>query len=205
VYKLYYFRGASPLAVHVLLEELGVDYTLEEISMPDGEHESPRYLAINPKGRLPALETPKGILTENLAILAYLAETHRKPDLFIEDPFEFAQAQALNSYFASTLHIAYAHGRRGKRWSDDPAVIEGMKVKVAENLKAGAELIENHLLRGPWAMGERYTFCDPYLYMAERWIDTAEIDLSGYPKLAAHKAAMLERPAVKAALQKQGL
>ena len=95
MHKLYLSKGSSALAAHILLEEIGVPHETIAVSIPDKAHLTPEYLAINPKGRVPALETPQGVLTENPAILAYLAQAHPEQELAPTDPFAFAQAQAL--------------------------------------------------------------------------------------------------------------
>ena len=83
------------------------------------EQRSSRYLAVNPKGRVPAMVTDRGILTETPAILAFIAQNFPQAGLApLADPFAFAQVQAFNSYLCSTVHVAHAHGKRGHRWAD---------------------------------------------------------------------------------------
>ena len=128
--KLYYSKGTSALAAHILLEEVGAHYQVEEVPIPKGAHLSPDYLAINPKGRIPALQTPHGVLSENPAILEYIAATHPDANLIPAGPFEQAQARSFCGYLASTVHTAFAHKQRGARWADDPGAIEAMQSKV---------------------------------------------------------------------------
>ena len=106
-----------------------------------------KNLKINPKGRVPALITEKGILTETPAMLAYLAQIAPDQNLAPTDPFEFAIAQAINSYMASTVHVAHAHKHRGARWADDPLVHEAMRAKVTANMTECAQIIEKHYLK----------------------------------------------------------
>ena len=78
----------------------------------------------------------QGIITENPAILLYIAQTHPKAELApLDDPFALGQIQAFNSFLCSTVHPAHAHRMRGYRWSDDTAVVEAMKVKVPQNMR----------------------------------------------------------------------
>lgn len=205
MYKLYLSKGSSALAVHILLEDIGVPYETVFVSIPDKAHQTPDYLAINPKGRVPALQTPQGVLTENPAILAYLAQAHPELELAPTDPFAFAQAQALNGYIASTLHVAFAHKARAARWADDPAAIAAMQAKVSDNIAEGAQFVEQYLLKGPWALGARYSICDPYLFLVHRWMAASGVDLAEYPKLSAHTDAMGVRPAVQVAQAQHGL
>ena len=141
--------------------------------------------------------TDKGILTENVALLLYVAQTYPKANLAPADPFGIAKMQAFNAYLASTVHVNHAHKMRGYRWADDVAAQESMKKKVASNMTECAALIESDYLEGPWVMGQQYTVADPYLYVLESWMPGDGVDLSKFPKITAHKAAMEKRPAVQ--------
>ena len=126
MYKLYYAPGTCPLASHIALEEAAADYSVDRLDFNSTQQQSPEYLKVNPKGRVPSLVTDYGTLTETPAILAYIAQTFPKAKLApLDDAFAFAQVQSFNSYLCSTVHVAHAHGRRGARWADDAAAIEG--------------------------------------------------------------------------------
>jgi len=197
----YYAPGTCALASHIALEEAGAKYDAVRLSFKDNQQRSPEYLKINPKGRVPALVTERGILTETPAILAYVAQTHPHARLApLDDPFGFAKIQALNSYLCSTVHPAHAHRVRGSRWADDPAAIEELKRKAPQVVADCFELIEAEMFVGPWAMGETYTIADPYLYTLCTWWEGDSFDPKRAPKLAAHRHRMAERPAVQRAL-----
>src|SRR5262245_11120006 len=135
--KLYYAPDTCALASHIALEEADADYSLERISFAANEQHSPKYLVINPKGRVPAMVTDRGILTETPAMLAFIAQSFPQARLApLSDPFAFAQVQAFNSYLCSTLHVAHAHRMRGHRWADDPAAIAEMQRKVPQSVGA---------------------------------------------------------------------
>lgn len=202
---LYLSKGSSAVAPHLLLEEIGADYDVVEVPIGKGAHLSADYLKINPKGRVPALRTPGGILTENPAILWYLGELAPNNELLPQDPFNRARAQEINAYICATVHIAFAHKQRGARWSDDPVSIEGMKGKVAANLADCATLIEAHYLKGPWVLGDSYSICDAYMFLVPRWMAAAGVALSDYPALERHYKAMLDREATQRVLTAHGL
>ncbi len=83
------------------------------------EQTKPEYLALNPKGRVPALVTERGVLTETPAILAYTAQTWAAAELApLDDLFAFAEMQAFMSYLCPTVHVAHAHRGRGHRWAE---------------------------------------------------------------------------------------
>ncbi len=198
---LYYAPGTCALASHITLEQTGADYEARRIDFPAGEQRSPEYLAVNPKGRVPALVTSEGVVTETPAILAYISQIHPEANLApINDPFRFAQVQAFNSYLCATVHVAHAHGRRGSRWADDPVAIEAMKRKVPESVAECFELIEQQMLHSPWVMGADYTVCDPYLFTVSQWLEGDGIDIRRFPKVADHRNRMSGIPAVQQVL-----
>lgn len=201
---LYYAPHTCALASHIALEEAGADYQAKRIDFGREEQRQPAYLAVNPKGRVPALVTDAGVLTETPAILAYIAQLFPQAGLApLDDPFAFAAIQAFNSYLCSTLHVSHAHRMRGHRWADDPAAIEAMKRKVPETVAAGFDYIERHVFAGPYVMGEAYTIADPYLFTIARWMEGDGVDPADFPKVSAHRETMRERAAVKAALAVQ--
>jgi len=140
--KLFYASDTCSLASHIALEDAGADYSTARISFANDEQRKPEYLAINPKGRAPALVTDKGVLTETPAILAFIAQSFPQARLApLDDAFRFAEVQAFNSYLCSTLHVAHAHRMRGNRWADDPAAIAAMQRKVPESVTPCYQLI----------------------------------------------------------------
>jgi glutathione S-transferase len=202
--KLFYAPNTCSLASHIALEEAGAAYTTVRVDFASNGQRQPEYLAINPKGRVPALVTDSGILTETPAILAFIAQSYPKAGLApLDDPFAFAQVQAFNSYLCSTVHVAHAHRMRGNRWADDPAAIAEMKRKVPQSVGAAYDLIEHGMLKGPWVMGETYSICDPYLFTVSEWLEGDGVDLSRLRKVVAHRNRMSERPPVRKAIAEE--
>jgi glutathione S-transferase len=204
MYKIYYAPGTCALASHIALEEAGAAYKAERLDFRANQQNSPDYLAINPKGRVPALVTDRGILTETPAILAFIAQTFRQAKLApIEDAFAFAEVQAFNSYLCSTVHVAHAHKMRGYRWATEESTFADMKRTVPKSVGACFDLIERNMLKTPWVMGERYTICDPYLFTIAQWLEGDGVDVSTLPKVMAHRQRMLERPAVRKIVEEE--
>ncbi len=171
------------------------------LSFAANEQRGPEYLAINPKARVPALQTERGVLTETPAMLAFVAQTYPEAGLApLDDPFAFAEAQAFNSYLCSTVHVAHAHRMRGYRWADDEAAFAAMRDFVPKSVGACFELIERTMLKGPWVMGEAYSICDPYLFTVAQWLEGDGVDTSTIPAVMGHRRRMSERPAVRRAL-----
>jgi glutathione S-transferase len=204
MYKIYYAPGTCALASHIALEEAGAAYKAERLDFRANQQNSPDYLAINPKGRVPALVTDRGILTETPAILAFIAQTFPQAKLApIEDAFAFAEVQAFNSYLCSTVHVAHAHKMRGYRWATEESTFADMKRTVPKSVGACFDLIERNMLKTPWVMGERYTICDPYLFTIAQWLEGDGVDVSTLPKVMAHRQRMLERPAVRKIVEEE--
>jgi len=202
---LYYAPGACSLASHIALEDSGAYYVAQRIDYASKQQTSPEYLAINPKARVPALVTPRGVLTETPAILAFIAQSYPAAALApLDDPFAFAKLQAFNSYLCSTVHVAHAHRMRGYRWVDDSAAIEAMQRKVPETVGACFDLIERAMFVGPWVMGVAYTIADPYLFTLAQWLEADGVDPARLPRVADHRSRMLQRPAVKKAMANEG-
>jgi glutathione S-transferase len=196
--RFYYAPMSCALATHIVLEHIGADYEAEKLNLRENDQNAPGYLAINPKGRVPALVTDQGILTETPALLLYLAQTYPAAKLApLDDAFALAQMQSINSWFCSTVHVHHAHGARGRRWSDDLDAQKSMKAKVAENMTGAAELIEREILRGPWVMGEQFTVADAYLFTMTSWMAGDGVDMTKFPKLADHFTRMLAISAVQ--------
>lgn len=199
--KLYYAPGTCALASHIALAEAGADYTLQRVDFKSNQQNSPDYLAINPKGRVPALVTARGVLTETPALLVYIAQSFPQAGLApLTDAFALAEVQAFNSYLCATVHIAHAHRVRGARWANEESSFADMKRKVPETVGGCFALIERAMFRGPWAMGEHYTICDGYLFTVAQWLAGDSVDIKDFPKIADHFQRMSERPAVRKAL-----
>ena len=200
----FYSPGSCALASHIALEDAGASYELKRVDFRKTEQQSPDYLAVNPKGRVPALATPLGAVTENPAILAFIAQSFPEARLApLGDPFAFAQLQAFTTYLCSTVHVAHAHRGRGYRWANDEASFADMKRKVPETVGACFELIETRMFRGPWAMGEDYSIADPYLFTIASWLEGDGVDIARFPRVADHRARMAERESVKKAIEQE--
>ncbi len=201
---LYYTPGTCAQAVRIALEEAGAEYQLVRVDFAAGQQRTPEYLAVNPKGRVPALVTPHGTLTETSALLAYIAQCFTAAQLAPADAHGFARMQEFHSYLATTVHVAHAHRPRASRWADEPEAIAAIQRKVPQNMTECFDLIERHYFagadQGPWVMGGQYTVADGYLFTIGTWLEGDGVDIARFPKVCAHAQRMRERPAVQRAL-----
>ncbi len=199
--KLYYSPGACALASHIALEEAGAAYDSQAIDLRKGEQKTPEYLAINPAGVTPALQTDRGVVTQNAAILAYVAELYPQANLAPTDPFERARFNAFNGFLASSLHPAI-----GRLLFSRPP-LEGQARDDARDLVLSKlQLVEDTMLQGPFVFGEGFTGADGYLSVFSRWSRQAQLlDPERFPKLNAHLDVIQSRDAVRRVLQAEGI
>ena len=206
--KLFYAPNACSLASHIALAETGAAFEAVRVDTKAGEQRQPAYLAINPKGRVPALVTPRGTLTESVVILGWVAQTfpdaQLKPD---GDFYTFSEMQSFNLYLASTIHVTFAHLFRATRWADSQSAVAEIQAKVPSSLKEQWKLIEDRFADGrPFVCGQQYTVADPYLYVFARWLEREGAGGSAaMPLTRAHRTRMQERAAVKKVLAAEGL
>ncbi len=194
---LYYAPRTVALASHLALEHAGASYELARVDFAKTEQRSPQYLRVNRKGRVPALVTDRGVLTETPAMLQYIAQCFPAAGLApLDDPFLLAEMNAFASYLCSTVHIAHAHKMRGARWSDEPPVWDAMRRYVPRSVGDAFAPIEHEYLRGPWVLGERFSVADYYLLTIARWLEGDEVDLTPLPRVLDHRARMLAMPLV---------
>lgn len=200
--RFYYSPGACAMASHIALEEAQADYELIKIDLRKGEQKTPEYLAINPAGVTPALVTDKGVITENVAILAYVAQLFPAANLAdVDDPFAFAQTQRVNAYLGSSLHPAI-----GKVIFSRPPLEGQAREDAAALALTKYDLVEHHLLKGPWVAGETYTVSDGYLSVFSRWARQNDLlDKARFPKLNAHLDLVQSRAAIRRVLHEEGL
>ncbi|AUT47860.1 glutathione S-transferase family protein [Achromobacter sp. AONIH1] len=200
-WTFYTAPGTCALATHIALHEAGAEFDLVKLDIAAGQQQGPDYLRVNPKGRVPALATPQGVLTETPALLAFVAQSFPAAGLApLDDPFAFARMQELASYLASTAHVAHAHKRRGARWADDPAAHEAMRAKVPQTMTVCAAYLEAQIV-GPWVAGERYSVVDGYLYTVGSWLEGDGVDMTRFPKLTAYLERVGQREAVRRAVK----
>ncbi|HEY3811782.1 MAG TPA: glutathione S-transferase N-terminal domain-containing protein [Caulobacteraceae bacterium] len=205
--ELYYSPGACSLAPHIALREAGAEFDLRPVKFAENQQRSPQHLELNPLGRVPVLTTADGTLTENPAILGWIAR--RWPDAKLaplDDPWALAQVESFNSFVASSVHVAFSHLFRPGRWVDPEPARKATAAKAPETLRNLFDIVEAKLAAGPFVHGKRFTTSDPYLLVMSRWFLRAALaDVSRYRRVRAHATLIQERPATLEALAAEGL
>lgn len=201
--KLYYSPGACSLSDHIVLEWIGQPY--EAVKVGREERRKPEFLAINPAGAVPALDHDGWVLTQNSAILNYLADLHPVAGLGGDGS---ARSRAeVNKWIAfsnSDVHPAFHPLFGSTAYLEDPALIEKSKDAARAKIRTLYERADAHLAGKDWLAGSR-SVADPYLYVTYRWARANGVDLNGLDNLAAFASRIEADPAVQKVLQDEGL
>jgi glutathione S-transferase len=206
--RLYYSPGACSLASHLALEEAGAEFEAVRIDFGKAEQRSPAYLAINDKGRVPALADGDWVLTENPAILRFIAERFPRAGLWPAEPHAAGRCAEWLAWFASTVHVAYAHVRRAERY----ATTDDAKAEVVERGRETCDdlwqMIEVKLSHGGWAAGDALSVADLYALVFWNWGGGQVLGYDmprRFPHWTAHARRLAERPPVRRVFEREGL
>ena len=188
----------------IALEEAGIPFDIELIRFTHGEHKSPGFRKVNPKGKVPALAIDGEVLTENVAILWYLHERHPQAGLLpvAGTPAERANVLADLCFCSATLHPLVTRIRMPMFFAgnDNAALVKATAEAAMDEYFA---LVEARLAERPWWFGERWSAMDGYLYWVFWRVEGAGYDVSRDPRFEAHARANEQRPAVQRALARE--
>jgi glutathione S-transferase len=201
--KLYYSPGACSLADHIALEWTGQPYEAERVSRE--QRRSPEYLAINPAGAVPALQDGDWVLTQNNAILHYIADRFPQSALAGDGtPRGNAEVNRWLGFLNSDLHPAFKPLFGATAYLEDEATIDKTKDDARAKLRGLFERIDRQLAGSEWLAGPR-SLVDPYLFVVTRWAKASGIDLRGFDNLERHFHRMREDAAVRKVMADEGL
>lgn len=189
--KFYYTPGTVSLAAHIALEMSTLSYQTQAIDFKQQEQKGASFLAVNPLGRVPALATPQGVITEVIAILNFIVARGIKPDspLYLstqQDDFFKAKVDAFNSFMSSTVHVGHAHLWRAERWVSEASSKKDMAEKTPLNMQNYYRLIEEQLFIEPWVHGEIFSTSDILLFVVTRWLSGDGVDPQQFSKVYQH-------------------
>lgn len=200
---LYYSPGACSMASHIALEETGEPYNAKETSLATNEHKTPEYLAINPRGKVPALDVGGEVITENTAILSYIGKRFPETKMFPEDPMEQARCISQMAWFSNTPHISQREIMRPYRFSSIEANYHDVKETMRKNFWSDLQEIEQFIGDNDWILGEQYTMADPYSLVFYRWGVRAGLPMNDLRSFTKIKDRLLARPAVQTVLKRE--
>lgn len=200
--KLHYLAGACSLAGHIALEWAGADYTTSAVARDQLKND---FLRINPMGAVPALELDGEVLTQNTAILNFIADSFPAAKLGGErSPRERAEVNRWIGFLASDLHPAFKPMFGATAYLEDADVIARTKAHALAQVRRLLGLVDAHLAGREWLADTR-SVADPYLYVQLRWAKKLGVDLADFPALAAFCARMDADAGVQKALAEEGL
>jgi glutathione S-transferase len=199
--KLYYYPGACSLAPHIVAREAGIALTLEKVDLANRTTETgANYLAVNPKGYVPALGLQDGsVLTEASAIIQYLADNQADADLApAHGTMERYRLLEWLGFISTEIHKGF-----GPLWN--PTTPDAVKTATKERLATRFALLDETLGKQPFLTGDKFTIADAYLFTVVNWTNFHGIDISSFPNLQAFQARVASRPSVQQALEAEGL
>ncbi|WP_347302054.1 glutathione S-transferase [Croceibacterium sp. TMG7-5b_MA50] len=201
---LHVMPGTCSLAANIAVAWIDAPVTVG--NMAYGEHKQPAYLAINPKGKVPAVSFPDGdVLTELSAILAWLGAEHGGPGYARDTKLGRREAEAL-SFMTTEVHGTYGPHFAADKFARSDAAQAEVKQATYDKLRGHYQMLEDTLSSsgGDWYLGER-SFADAFLYVLVRWLDQTPLSLADYPALAAHRDRMEADQGVRTALARQDM
>lgn len=200
--KLYYLPGACSLASHIALREAGADFELDRFDKASKKTESGvDFLALNPKGYVPALSLDDGdLLTENASVLQFIADAHPSAAL--------APAAGTRQRVRLQEHLNFIATELHKSFSPlfNPESSDEMKAAAKKKVAQRFDLVETQLSDGrPYLLGDTFSVADAYLFTVVNWSFPTGIALDSWPNLAAYHQRVAARDSVQAALKAEGL
>lgn len=202
--KLYTMAGTCALACNIAVA--WTDAPIEIVNLERGAHRAPDYLAVNPRGQVPALVMDDGsVLTEAIAILSFIGAKFGSDDYARDRELGYREAEAL-SYLSSEVHAAFKGHFSPGTFADTPKTEKTVRHKTYDRLRPMFARLDEQAgaSDGPWLL-ERRSFADGYLYICGRWLDRTPIDLDDYPHLLTQQQAMEADDGVRLALARQGM
>jgi len=203
--KLYYAPGACSLSPHIVAAEAGIALDLVRVNLGRTPHTTASgadFSSVNPNGYVPVLELDDGQwLTEGPAIVQYLADL--KPERGLAPAagtLARARLQSWLNFVGTELHKMYSPWLFHAEYGEQAQTVA--RGKLAERLA----FVDRHLAdNGPYLMGASFTVADAYLFTVVSWSKLVNVDLSDFPAVRAHLERVGARPAVRQAMQAEGL
>jgi glutathione S-transferase len=201
--RLYYSPGACSMASHIALEETGTVYEAKPVRLAKGEQLTAEYRKINPRGKVPALEVDGRVLTENVAIMSYLAERFPDAGLMPSEPTARASCLSLMAWMSNSVHPCFTHIRRPERFSADPQSHAQIQEMGRNSFWAACQEIDGLLAHKTWLMGSHYSAADCYALVFYCWAGFADMPAGDLAHYTAFKDRMLHRTAVRRVLKRE--
>lgn len=201
---LYYAPSACSMASHIALEEAGAEYTPRPVQFAKAEQESAEYRgAVNARGKVPALQTDDGVITENVAILTYIAQTFPQAKLLPSDTLGLARCLSHMAYLSNAVHPTFTRIARTARFAKSEAAQAEVKDAARDAFWGLLQELDAIIDGKDWVMGADYTACDPYTLVFYGWGARIKMPMTELKSYTAFKDRMLRRPAVRKVLERE--
>jgi glutathione S-transferase len=201
---LYFSPGACSTASHIGLEEAGAQYEERQTLLGKGEHKTPEYMKINPRGKVPALDADGRVITENTAILTYIAKRFPEKKLLPDDPVTLAQCISTMAWLSNTVHPSFTHFFKPDKFATSEAAQADVKQTGKKTFFENLQEVDELLAGKQWIMGDQFTVADAYALVFYGWGVRAELPVTDLKNYTAWKDRMLARPAVRKVLESEG-
>ncbi len=201
--KLYYSPGTCSIADFVVLEWIGQPY--DAVKLSHEQMKAPEYLKLNPAGAVPAFEEDGWLLTQNAAILNYLADTFPQAGLGGDGtPKGRAEVNKWLAFANADVHPTFHPLFGSTEYLEDETLIEKTKHNARDKLRGLFQHADKQLANHDWIAGKR-SIADPYLFVTTRWAKSMDVDLSGLDNLERFFSAMKSDAGVAKVLEEEGL
>ena len=201
---LYFSPGACSTASHSGLEEAGAQYAERPTLLAKGEHKTADYSKINPRAKVPALAVDDRVITENTAILTYIARRFPEKKLLPADPVAEAQCISTMAWLSNIVHPAFTHFFKPEKFASSEAAHADVKQTGRNTFFESLKEIDSLLQGKQWMMGDQFTVADCYATVFYGWGVRAELPVKELTNYTAWKDRMLARPAVRKVLESEG-
>lgn len=194
--KLYFFPGTCARVALTALEQSGATFETQLVNLPAGELRSPAYLQLNPKGKVPTLQVGDWVLTENIAILSWLARAFPKAGILPINANQHEESEALSdlSWCASSIHPLLTHIVLPQIFCDTPDGIERVWALACQQMAWHLQILERRLARQAWVRAE-HSAIDWYVEWILSQISAAGFDSQPFPRLVEHSGRVCALPA----------
>jgi glutathione S-transferase len=201
--KLYGLPGACSLVDHIALQWVGKPFEYVAVGR-DALKQAP-FLAVSPMGAVPAIDDAGFTLTQNCAILEYLAEKNPEAKLLGGESLKArSEARRWLAFCNSDIHKTYSMIFGAARLVSEAAGQSELSKNASQRVREMYAIVEKHLAGRDW-LSEGRSVADAYLYVTLRWANAKKIDISDMPNLQAHYNRMSADASVQAALAAEGL
>ena len=198
---LYHAPFACSLAVRFALAETEHHHHLVVVDLTAEGGRPDALKRISPGWKVPALELDRGTVTENAAILTFLADDKPEAELLPLDPFDRAQAASWLAWMSSTLHPSFTRCLRPERFTTSANDVEAVRASAVQAVRMAFDRVDAHLAHGAWLLPKR-SVCDLYLLVFTLWRRNPLLadKLPVFHEIDRWQGQMLARPALAACI-----